>query len=220
MDAFEESLAHSPELFPQDWDPGRDAVSLIRLSARDYEVASFLDGRLVAPSTPRRTVPWQQIEAAVAAAALPETCNYIFHIGHVGSTLLSRLLGGQSGTLQVREPAILRTLAQIRSDRSREPRGWAANDYERRLSSFLKLWSRTFAPGDRAVVKATSFVSEIAAELLTRNADSNAILMYVPAEIYLATILGAEHSPKEARVLASDRLARLQRRLAVELPPI
>ncbi len=71
-----------------------------------------------------------------------------------------------------------------------------------RLSTFLKLWSRTFAPGQRALIKATSYVSEMAAELLARPSAPRAIFMTVSAETYLATILGAEHSPRETREFA------------------
>ena len=49
--------------------------------------------------------------------------------------------------------------------------------------------------------------------LLTRPYAPRALLLHVSAENFLATILGAEHSPREALMLAADRLARLHRRL-------
>ena len=42
--------------------------------------------------------------------------RWIFHIGHVGSTLISRLLGELEGVLSVREPRSLRDLTFFPAD--------------------------------------------------------------------------------------------------------
>ena len=42
---------------------------------------------------------------------LRSDARWIFHIGHVGSTLVSRLLGELAGVLAIREPRLLRDLA-------------------------------------------------------------------------------------------------------------
>lgn len=217
MNPLADSLSRSPELFPQSIDLRTDVVTLIRLGLADYLAASFLDDRVLSPRTVRRTVPWPELERAIAETALKETCHYIFHIGHAGSTLLSRLIGSQPGVFSLREPAILRTLAQVRALPASP---WGVNGYEQRQAGFLRLWSRTFEPESRAVVKATSFVSEIAAEILARSSQPRAILMFVSPESYLATIMGGENAPREAAALAPARLARLQRRLGLSLPPL
>ncbi|MBV9570731.1 MAG: hypothetical protein JO056_05775 [Alphaproteobacteria bacterium] len=211
MDLLAASLARSAELFPQAWDPASDMVRLIRLTEADYRRASFLDDRILTPQTPNRTIPASQLLAAIGASGMAENCSFIFHIGHVGSTLLSRLLGEHPNVLALREPAILRTLAEARL----EPKagGVADDDY---LGAFLKLWSRTFRTSQQACVKATSFASELAGSILARPSAPSAIFMFVPAEAYLATILGAPNSPAEARALAEMRLMRLHRRLGVE----
>jgi hypothetical protein len=204
MTAFAATLARSPELFPHALDPKTGAVSLIRLTEADYRAASFLDGRVLTPQTISRVIAWPEIEQAVAG--LPEACDFIFHIGHVGSTLLSRLLGAHPKILPVREPAILRTLADSRST-------WSADTFETRTSAFLKLWSRTFAKDQRAVVKATSIASELASDLLARDYAPKAIFMAVSPETYLATIFGGPNSRAETKVLAQARYTRLNRRI-------
>jgi hypothetical protein len=141
----------------------------------------------------------------VDAAHLTESCHFIFHIGHVGSTLLSRLIGAQAQTLSLREPLVLRTLAQI-----------GANT-EQRSAAVLKLLSRKFPGHDHVVVKATSFVSEAAHALLGRASAPRALMMCVSAESYLATILGGPNSRQEARLLMPQRLQRLHRRLGREI---
>ena len=211
MDPLAEAIARSPELFPFALDLAADQVTLIRLAEADYVQASFLDERLLGKRTiSRRTVPWRYLEDA--AASLPmANASYIFHVGHVGSTLLSRLLGQHRRVFALREPAILRTFAQVSST---SPSGPGSEDkFSRRLGTTLQLLSRTFQPDQRALIKVTSFVSELAARILARGSESRAIFMFVPAETYLATILGAENSPAEARALAPSRLARLQGRV-------
>jgi len=195
------ALAASPELFPYAFDLHSGTVTLLHLSRAEYEQASFLDGRIAGASKPTRPLPFAQLADAVAATALRESCYFIFHIGHVGSTLLSRLLGRHPALFSLREPDILRTLALAQS---------ATAAY---LPVFLKLWSRAFDANTRAVVKASSFVSDLAAQILALDYAPKALLMGVAPETYLATIFGGENAPREARALAPFRLARLRARL-------
>jgi hypothetical protein len=206
-------LAQSPELFPQGLDLGTDSLSLVRLREADYAKASFLDGRNLTPGTMTRTLPFADVRAAVEDSGLTERCDFIFHISHVGSTLLSRLLGRHPDVFALREPGVLRTLAQLHVDPDRARRLWNDAEFEAHLSTLLKLWSRTFRPEQRAMIKATSFTSELAAMILARPSQPKAVFMFVPLEGFLATILGAENSPREVQMLAPLRALRLQRRI-------
>ena len=200
MDDIAAELGASPEWFPHELDLDQDRVSFIRLQETEYEQASFLDGRIITPASIRKSLLWKQVEAAISAAQLAEHCGFIFHIGHVGSTLLSRLVGAHPAALSVREPLVLRTLAQ-------------APAAEPLLAGCLKLLSRTFDPRQLAVIKATSFVSELATDLVSRAAAPKAVMVSVSPESYFATILGGPNSRQEARTLAPSRLERLHRRI-------
>jgi len=209
MNALAIALAKSPELFPHALDLRSDMVSILRLTRADYESASFLDGRIAIPARPTRLLPWSLLAQAVGESNLHESCHFLFHIGHVGSTLLSRLLGKHPALFSLREPEILRTLARA----TREP------DNEPQLAVFLKLWSRTFDPHARVLLKASSFVSGHAGKLLARPYAPKAIAMGVAPESYLATIFGGANSPGEAAALAPFRLARLNRCLGCDWKP-
>lgn len=147
-------LRDSPELFPIDLQPATDTAALLQLSRVDYEKASFLDTRL--DRRPVALPPFAELEAA--AHGLPVACDYIFHIGHVGSTLLSRLLGTHPRVFSLREPLALRTFAQAHAD----PAPWTNAELARRMAVFLALYSRPWTADQRALVKATSLVGEIA----------------------------------------------------------
>jgi hypothetical protein len=201
--AVQGSLTSSPELFPHSLDSNGERIGLIRLTRSDYQKASFLDARILTPGTALLQMSWQEVAAALKSSDLEERCGFIFHIGHVGSTLLARLIGAHPNAFVLREPLLLRAFAQLNAE--------AVSDA--RLSDTLKLLSRTFEPNQLAVIKATSFVSEIAATLLSRACAPKALLLSLAPESYFATILGGPNSRQETRTLAPSRLMRLQRRL-------
>ncbi len=187
-----DALAASPELFPLNMDPAGNAVQFVRLSANDYANASFLDSRMLRPDFPHAVIPWLELQPATAG--LTPKCDFIFHISHAGSTLLSRLLGCHPAFFCLREPAILRQLALGSSPEH--------------LRAFLGLWSRTFHSQQRALIKATSFVSEIALELMELVPTSRAMFMYVPLPTFLRALLDGAMSDISGQV--ELRLKRLQ----------
>jgi hypothetical protein len=216
MNDIAEKLGRSPEMFPFALNLPSDSVAFIHLNKSDYAQASFLDARLLTPQTSSRTLPWPQVAAAINAAQLIERCGFIFHIGHVGSTLLSRLMGAHAGVFSLREPALLRTFARLRDQPEAQPHGWNDDDFDARLTGCLKLLSRTFETRQLPLVKATSFVSELAMSLMSRASTPKAVMLYVSPESYMATILGGPNSRQEAKVLAPSRLRRLHRYIGAE----
>src|ERR1700683_2493917 len=216
MDDLAESLGRSPEQFPHALDVRNDSISFIHLCRTDYLNASFLAARILTPSTIGHPIPWRQGAASIEAAKLEEHCDFIFHIGHVGSTLLSRLMGEHPRVLALREPMILRSFAQLKIQPGTRPPQWSDRDIDVRLGGCLKLLSRTFEAQQTALVKATSFVSEMAADLLSRSSAPRALLMHVSPASYFATILGGPNSRVEAKMLAPGRLQRLHLRIGAD----
>ena len=192
-------LTRSPAWLPLDV-LENGAVRLLQLDEDAYRAASFLDQRMLRPGVPQASCA--PAELAAAAAQLRPAAHFIFHIGHVGSTLLSRLLGEDPRLFCLREPHLLRVLAG-------RPRTCPLP-----LPALLALLSRVWRPQQRALVKATSFVGEIAGAALAATPGAVAILMYTPAATYLRSILGGPNSRIEARSMGPSRLARLRARVA------
>jgi hypothetical protein len=201
----------SPELYPLDLDPVGDGVTVLKLARVDYERASFLDARLERP--PAMSPSFAELTAA--AEGLPVACDFIFHVGHVGSTLMSRLLGFHPRVFSLREPQALRTFARVAAAGG----PWSPAEAAERLQTFLALYSRVWTPAQRSLIKATSVASELAASLLELAPGSRALAMTVAPAIYIATILGGPNSRVELRMAAPGRLARLARRLDAPLAP-
>jgi hypothetical protein len=179
-------------------DPTQGVARLIAMDRESYRAASFLDDRMLQAPLDPEVVPWTLIEEAVSEDMRTDA-RWIFHIGHVGSTLVSRLLGELRGVLAIREPRLLRDLA-LTPDEIRH----------RYVAPVPKLLSRTFERSELACVKATSFASEIAAELVP--VGERALFMYASPRNYVASILAGENSVQELRLLAGKRAQRLNSR--------
>ncbi|MFL6760653.1 hypothetical protein [Sphingomonas sp.] len=199
-----EQIASDATWLAQALDPSSGTVRLVAMDRDSYRAASFLDDRLIQQPVDAHIVPWPEIEAAVGGE-MRSDARWIFHIGHVGSTLISRLLGEIDGVLGVREPRLLRDLALAPPDVR-----------ARYVGPVPKLMSRTFAAGEIACVKATSFASEIAAQLIP--SGERALLMYARPRNYVASILAGENSLKELHGLGDYRNQRLAAR-GIALPP-
>jgi hypothetical protein len=184
-------------------DPGAGLVRFVEMTADDYREASFLDDRMFARQSTTHLLPWDKV-ASVPPGSRTDA-RWIFHIGHVGSTLVARLLGELHAVLSVREPRALRDLTffpgEVRA---------------RFVPTLQALFSRTFNPDQASLLKATSFVGEIAPELVP--AGERALFLYATPQAYIAGILAGENSRKELAGLAGTRSQRLASR-GISLPP-
>ena len=185
-------------------DPQTGMVRVVAMDEEAYRQESFLDDRMLHKPHFAGVVPWSSVAGALPADARTDA-RWIFHIGHVGSTLVARLLGELDGVLALREPRILRDVAMLPEERRR--------DY---LPDLQKLLSRTFADHQVALVKATSFVSEIAPELVPPS--ERALLMYATPRAYIASILAGPNSLRELSALAPSRATRIAGRAALPEP--
>src|SRR5690242_8440931 len=195
-----EEIARDATWLAQALDPSAGTARLVAMDRESYRAASFLDDRMLQQPVDAQVLSWTVVEEAITDE-LRSDARWIFHIGHVGSTLLSRLLGELDGVLALREPRLLRDLA-LSPPAVRE--GY--------LRLVARLMSRAFADDELACVKATSWVSEIAPELVPPG--ERVLLMFAAPRNYIATILAGENSVKEQRMLAATRAQRLSRRVS------
>jgi hypothetical protein len=198
-----EEVARDATWLAQALDPSAGQVRLVAMDRDNYRAASFLDDRLMQQPIDAQVVPWPHIEVAVAGE-LRADARWIFHIGHVGSTLVSRLVGEIEGVLAIREPRLLRDLTI-------SPPG-VRQGY---LAAIPKLMSRTFDEREIACIKATSFASEIAPQLVP--SGERALFMHANPRNYVASILAGENSVGELHALADFRAQRLGMR-GISLP--
>jgi hypothetical protein len=197
-----EDIAGSPAWFPLEA-VGRAELRLVHLDEGAYQAASFLDQRIVSSGYPQRSCPLTEVESA--AARLVPRAHYVFHTGHVGSTLISRLIGAHQNFFSLREPALLRALGAPPAPDCTLPS----------LATLTALLGRTWRAEQRSVVKVSSFLNELAEPLLAGADTPAAIFMYASPLAYLCGILAGPNSRAETRQLAPARLQRLWKRLGL-----
>jgi hypothetical protein len=193
-----DEIARDATWLVQALDPSQGAARIVAMDRESYRAASFLDDRMLETAVDAQIVSWTSIEEAVRDG-MRSDARWIFHIGHVGSTLVSRLLGELDGVLAIREPRLLRDLALTPADVR-----------QRYIALAPKLMSRTFAEAEAACVKATSFASDIAPELVPT--EKRAFFMFATPQNYIGSILAGENSIEELRLLAGSRAQRLNSR--------
>jgi len=190
-----ENLSQSGEWLVQAIDPYARLARLIRMDPSAYAAESFLDDRMLAAGRETRLCNLDELIASAKSVTAPPA-GWIFHIGHVGSTLVSRMLGELGGVLSIREPRALRDLAEA-SEQER-PRVAAA---------VSRLMSRRDPDGQAAIVKATSAASEYAPLLVEPSAK--ALLLYASPRQYISGILAGKNSDGDLGALHDRRLKRL-----------
>ncbi|MGB8326809.1 MAG: hypothetical protein WCE48_04440 [Steroidobacteraceae bacterium] len=204
----------------QKLDLARELALLVQVDATVYRSASFLDDRMLTPGMQGAWVPLQRLFEAMQQAPAPGPLHFIFHTGHVGSTLVSRLLDETGAVLSLREPLPLRTLADARDVLGEPGSLLSPEQFDRLVSLCLWLWGRPY-PGTRCVVlKATSSTGRLAAPIFERHAAPRAIYLNLRAEPYLATLLAGENSPADLRGHGPGRLRRLEARIPGASAPL
>jgi hypothetical protein len=199
-----DKLAQDASWHLYQFDPAQQASHWLKLSEEQYRDASFLDQRLLQAQTGQpalaspEIISLQGLEDAHDRPSIRQT-HFIFHIGHCGSTLLSRALAATANILPIREPLTLRQLA---SDLPvAENPMWS-----RMLQCALAAHSRSFHSGQLSMVKATSTCNALVRPILEQVPDARALLMYVPLESFLAGMLGKQSTPLDLRGHLNSRL--------------
>ena len=213
-------LPRSPDVYAQKIDLGAWAALLIRFDAAGYRAASFLDDRILTPSMPAAWLPLDRVAEVAQRTLRPRPLHFIFHTGHVGSTLLSRLLDETGVGLALREPLPMRTLADAHDQLGEGYSLLSRAQFERALATSLQLWARGYDATRGVFVKATSSAGRLAARILATSETSRAIYMNVDVEPYLATLLAGRNSPIDLRGHGPERWRRLQARLSGALPAL
>ncbi len=178
---------------------------------REFYDAPFLDERALVG---RRLGGWHygldellDAHAQLVSSRSQPAMRWIFHVGHCGSTLLSRLLDQLPDLLGVREPLPLLSLAEASLKREAASSGVAAQPIDAVLAMVADLLARGYSPSDRVVVKATSTASMLAPVILASRPADRAVLLGLPLPRYLAAYLRDPALRAQARGDAVPRLA-------------
>lgn len=192
--------------------PQGDAV-VFAMDADSYSASPFLDRRIRRPDPNiTATLPWTQLGAFGKLCGTQQT-RWIFHISHVGSTLLSRALGIHPEVLALREPVLLRWLAHQRAALHLPESRVDQPTWQTGLATALGLLGRPLGERSQVTIKATSYCNVMAREILALQPAARATAIYCGLDNFLAGILKGRGGLLDILEMAPVRLRRLHRLL-------
>lgn len=215
-----ENLLLRPDLFAHKLDLNIERVLIVELSRALIREASFLDDRVLATGTRGKWVQLSSLRRILAPASPALPLHFIFHTGHVGSTLLSRMIESAGATVAVREPMPLRTLAEAHDVRDRAQALIAPSALDQLALDQMVLWSRGYEDTRAVIVKATSATGRLAPWLMQLRPTAKAVYLNLAAEPFLSTLLAGANSPTDLRGHGPERIGRLQTLAGVPIAPL
>ncbi len=190
----------SPQLFPINLDNRRHLVSFVRMSRRGYRNMSFLDPRASPMGPDLYTVNFDDLllyDANSIHRSAP--IHYVLHTALCCSTLLARYFDLISSCLVLREPNMLAQIA------IRRPFGLAeagtnngqhihkgVEEWQQQLSICLKLLGRTYTANEVVVIKVNDACNFIGDVLLSNDARSKIVFLYVEIRTFLLSVLKSQ----------------------------
>lgn len=168
-----DDLYTSPDHYLHSFD-GNSAI-FVPMDRAAYHRSIFLDARISTAAGQAVAIPVATIAQAMRP---PQPTSWIFHMAHVGSTLLARALDDPGASLVLREPLAVRQLA-VRPD-------------EARLAIAAAMLGKRYRVDAPTLVKANVPVNFLLPKLAALEPDARAVLLYLPLSEYLLAILRSD----------------------------
>jgi len=165
-----DDLYSSPDHYLHSFDAER--AIFVPMDRSAYQRSIFLDARISAAAGQPMGLAVEVLAQAVRA---PLPTSWIFHMAHVGSTLLARALDDRDASLVLREPLALRQLA-LQPD-------------QQRLAIVAAMVGKRYRADAPTLVKANVPVNFLLPKLAGIGPNAPAILLYLPLRDYLLAIL-------------------------------
>lgn len=162
----------------------------LRIPSSRRRQLAFMDQRLLGENFQRIGAPLSAF--AAQTAPVPE-CQWIFHAGHCGSTLLAQILGDTPHTGALREPQVLRTLADLKREAGLSWHRINETQWRQWFATVVGYLARPAETGQRHVlIKATSQCNNLTGSVLALPHRQRLLLLAVPLPVYLATMLRSD----------------------------
>lgn len=173
-----------PPLLTPDWlahryDPGHDAVHLLRIDRATRNRITFLTPEHLPAGLETRILTRAD---ALAAAPAPAPLHFIFHSAFCCSTLLAAAFDRPGLASSLKEPVILNDLVGWTRQGAHRPKVAEVLDHS------LRLLARPFEAGEAVVVKPSNIVNGFARVMLTMRLEARAVLLHAPLRVFLTSV--------------------------------
>lgn len=195
-------LFTKPEWMP--WEVTEQTLSFRQLSEERVRSAAFLDSRGAKSGDQLIKMPLTQLRSVSFSLHKPRPISHIFHLSHVGSTFIGRLLADVEKLTVLREPQVLRGLTQLFYRQRFGQISIAREELEAITGKIASLLGRS-ASG-RVAIKHTSSNLSLAPLLSIDFAPNGALAIYTSLADFLAHSMVSDG-------LKSDSISNAERRL-------
>lgn len=181
-------------LFVQDINWNEGWAQVIETDQHFFHNAMFLDKRVLKEGRYSTKIHLKELNVLIRQQwdrkILP--CHFIFHLGHAGSTLISRLLDECPGVFGMREPVVIRPIAITKNLVAVGKLKRDEETMQRNLHVLYLLLTRRFNPGQTMVMKTTSICANLAPDLLGFHPENRGLVLSVTCEVNLANQMDKE----------------------------
>ena len=183
-------LMVDPEFYLFDCSKNTEHSEFLIITEQLLELAPFIDSRLAPFARGQFSVSTRELAELVRHSPLPRPAqHFIFHHAFVCSTLLARCLSQSRAFFSLKEPHILRKLADLRRSKHHWSNGEPGSDWGRLLKTHLGLLSKNYSRGDTVIVKATNVANNLMPDILTDAPESKLVYMFCSLEEFLVSNL-------------------------------
>jgi len=198
----ETELLADPHYYLFDTLPEQGSSRFLVTNERELAEATFTDIRYESKATDSVSVSTQELVSMFGANPVERPdMGFIFHHAFVCSTLVARSLNTLQAFIALKEPWILRRLADIK----RQHAGTIPADHWKiMMSTYVDLLAKQYKSGDSVIVKATNVANNLLYDVFYFWPERPVLYMHSDIEAFLVTNLkkNAETQKKMPGLLA------------------
>ena len=179
------SLLFQPEFYLFDFNPQHGLTRFLVVREDIQDQAPFIDIRLEQMAQAKFNVSTQELFSLEGQHDIERPAiHYIFHHAFVCSTLLARCLNQIDAFFSLKEPWILRRLADFK--RAKRP---PEAQWREMFKKYNALLSKNFSNGQSTVVKASNVANNLIVDVLKLMPDSRILYLYSDLQSFLVSNL-------------------------------
>lgn len=195
-----------PQYFPLKLLDGQ-RIGYTKIAEDTFLKSPFLDSRIYGTDGKIFSISYSDVIAVLATKAVntPKELIHLFHISHVGSTFISKLLECIENIKVLREPKILRDFVTEYS----EIKKFASEYTKAELDQLLHIMLKTFSVGDdsKILIKQTS--SNLSLPIgfnRIENINQKEIYLYTNLKNFLSHAISSDGLQTDSKMFIKNRL--------------
>ncbi|HEX7966138.1 MAG TPA: hypothetical protein VF651_10520 [Gammaproteobacteria bacterium] len=197
LDVTADDIARNPAWHLYDIDMQRGELHFLEATPETFRISAFLDNRIAYTGDRLHGFPLDTVARAVAAQPAPEhDPAFLFHSSFCCSSLLARSLQLEGRVLALREPWVLRRIADLKRGVQARGQAWYPQGPQL-LDLALRLLAKTWQPSESVLIKPTHVAHNLAAEALELRPRAKGLLLHSDLETFLVSNLKKTEDTKQ-----------------------